>query len=43
VWVRVVVGLATAVCTLAVIYVVVRLTGVPGWVPGTVTQSIPGL
>jgi uncharacterized protein (TIGR02611 family) len=43
VWIRVVVGLATAVCTVAVVYLAVRLAGVPDWIPDAVTQSIPGL
>jgi len=43
VWIRVVLGLVTAVCTAVVLYLVVRVTGVPSWVPNAVTESIPGL
>jgi uncharacterized protein (TIGR02611 family) len=35
-WVRLLIGLATAAFVLCVVVVVLHLTGVPGWVPGWV-------
>jgi uncharacterized protein (TIGR02611 family) len=35
-WVRLLIGLATAAFVVCVVVVVLHLTGVPGWVPGWV-------
>ncbi len=41
--VRVLAGLATVLVVLGAIYLALRITGVPGWVPGSWVRAIPGL
>ena len=41
--VRILVGLATFAFVTFVVYLVLRIGGVPGWVPDTWVEKVPGL
>jgi uncharacterized protein (TIGR02611 family) len=43
IWVRLAVGLATFAFVAAVLYVALRVGGVPGWVPDSWAERVPGL
>jgi uncharacterized protein (TIGR02611 family) len=43
VWVRILVGLATFAFVLGVLWVLFKVSGVPGWVPDSWAEKVPGL
>jgi len=43
IWVRVLVGLATFAFVAGVLWVVLRVGGVPGWMPDSWVEKVPGL
>lgn len=42
-WVRVVIGAATFVFVACIVWAVVAVLGVPGWVPDALVPPLPGL